>query len=123
MSRAIIIVLDSFGVGESPDASEYGDEGSNTLEGIYYNTNLNIPNMKKLGLYNIQGLTISEKEESPIGIFGKAQEKAKGKNSPVGHWEIAGYIQNVPFKTYYDGFPQELLDEICKRSRYKRIYM
>ena len=116
MNRTIIIVLDSFGVGESPDAYVYGDEGSNTLEGIYYNTNLNIPNMKKLGLYNIQGLTISEKEEKPIGIFGKAQEKAKGKNSPVGHWEIAGYIQNVPFKTYYNGFPQELLDEISKRA-------
>jgi len=116
MNRTIIIVLDSFGVGESPDAYVYGDEGSNTLEGIYYNTKLNIPNMKKLGLYNIQGLTISEKEEKPIGIFGKAQEKAKGKNSPVGHWEIAGYIQNVPFKTYYDGFPQELLDEISKRA-------
>ncbi len=116
MNRTIIIVLDSFGVGESPDAYVYGDEGSNTLEGIYYNTKLNIPNMKKLGLYNIQGLTISEKEEKPIGIFGKAQEKAKGKNSPVGHWEIAGYIQNVPFKTYYNGFPQELLDEISKRA-------
>ena len=116
MNRTIIIVLDSFGVGESPDAYVYGDEGSNTLEGIYYNTKLNIPNMKKLGLYNIQGLTISEKEEKPIGIYGKAQEKAKGKNSPVGHWEIAGYIQNVPFKTYYNGFPQELLDEISKRA-------
>ena len=79
INRAVIIVLDSFGVGEAPDAHEYGDEGSNTLEGIYYNTALNIPNMKKLGLYNIQGLTIKEKEESPIGIYGKAAEKTKGK--------------------------------------------
>ncbi len=115
INRAVIIVLDSFGVGEAPDAHEYGDEGSNTLEGIYYNTALNIPNMKKLGLYNIQGLTIKEKEESPIGIYGKAAEKTKGKNSPVGHWEIAGFIKNEPFKTYYDGFPKELLDEISSR--------
>lgn len=63
IDRAIIIVLDSFGVGEAPDAAEYGDVGSNTLEGIYYNTTLNIPNMKKLGLYNIQGLSIKEKKK------------------------------------------------------------
>ena len=116
INRAIIIVLDSFGVGEAPDANEYGDEGSNTLEGIYYNTTLKLTNIKKLGLYNIQGLTIPEKEENPIGIFGKAAEKTKGKNSPVGHWEIAGFIKDEPFKTYYEGFPQELLDEISTRS-------
>ena len=62
--------------------------GSNTLEGIYNNTNLKLPNMKKLGLYNIDGLSIPEKEENPIGIYGKAVEKTKGKNSPVGHWEM-----------------------------------
>jgi len=116
IDRAIIIVLDSFGVGEAPDANEYGDIGSNTLEGIYYNSNLNIPNMKKLGLYNIQGLTIKEKEKIPIGIFGKSAEKTKGKNSPVGHWEIAGFIKDTPFKTYYDGFPKDLLDEVTKRA-------
>ncbi len=119
INRAIIIVLDSFGVGETLDAKEYGDEGSNTLEGIYYNTTLNIPNMKKMGLYNIQGLTIKEKEDNPIGIYGKAAEKAKGKNSPVGHWEIAGYIKEEPFKTYYDGFPEELLNEISLRAGIK----
>lgn len=115
INRAVIIVLDSFGVGEAPDAAEYGDEGSNTLEGIYYNTALNIPNMKKLGLYNIQGLTIKEKEEKPIGIYGKAAEKTKGKNSPVGHWEIAGFIKDEPFKTYYEGFPEELLNSIAEK--------
>ena len=119
INRAIIIVLDSFGVGETPDANEYGDIGSNTLEGIYYNTNLNIPNMKKLGLYNIQGLSINDKEENPIGIYGKAAEKTKGKNSPVGHWEIAGFIKDKAFATYYDGFPQELLDEIVSKSGIK----
>lgn len=90
--------------------------GSNTLEGIYNNTHLNIPNMKKLGLYNIDGLSIPEKEENPIGIYGKAVERTKGKNSPVGHWEMMGYIKDTPFKTYYEGFPKELLDEIAKRA-------
>ncbi len=116
INRAIIIVLDSFGIGAAPDADEYGDVGSNTLEGIYNNSNLNIPNMKKLGLYNIQGVKIKEKEENPNGIFGKAAEKTKGKNSPVGHWEIAGFIKDLPFKTYYDGFPKELLDEISEKA-------
>ncbi len=117
--RAIIIVLDGFGVGEAPDAIEYGDVGSNTFAGIYNNTSLNIPNMKKLGLFNIQDIGINNKEENPIGIYGKALEKTKGKNSPVGHWEITGFIKNEPFKTYYDGFPQELLDEISKRAGIK----
>ena len=116
INRAVIIVLDSFGVGEAPDAAEYGDVGANTLEGIYYNTELKIPNMKKLGLYNIQGLTIKDLEIKPTGIYGKAQEQTKGKNSPVGHWEICGFIKNEPFKTYYEGFPQELLDEIATRA-------
>ena len=119
INRSIIIVLDSFGVGEAPDANEYGDIGSNTLTGIYNNTNLNIPNMKKLGLYNIQGINLDEKEENPIGIYGKAEEKTKGKNSPVGHWEIAGYIKKEPFKTYYEGFPKELLDKISEKAGIK----
>lgn len=119
INRAIIIVLDSFGVGETPDAVEYGDCGSNTFAGIYNNTLLNIPNMKKLGLYNIQNIGINNKEENPIGIYGKAAEKTKGKNSPVGHWEIAGFIKDEPFKTYYEGFPKELLDEISNRAGIK----
>lgn len=119
IDRAVIIVLDSFGVGETPDAVEYGDQGSNTLEGIYNNMKMDLPNMKKLGLYNIQGLNIPEKEDMPIGIFGKAAEKTKGKNSPVGHWEIAGFIKDEPFKTYYEGFPKELLDEISRRAGIK----
>ena len=80
INRAIVIVLDSFGVGELPDAKEYGDEGANTLRGIYNNTNLNLPNMKKIGLYNIQEIDVKEeKEEKPIGASGKAREQAVRK--------------------------------------------
>ncbi|MCR5186112.1 MAG: phosphopentomutase [Clostridia bacterium] len=114
INRAIVIVLDGFGVGELPDAKDYGDEGSNTFAGIYNNTVLEIPNLKKLGLYNIQNIGIDNKEENPIGIFGKAVERTCGKNSPVGHWEISGFIKDKPFKTYPNGFPQELLDEIAR---------
>ena len=92
INRAIIIVLDGFGVGELPDANTYGDEGSNTLKGIYETCKPHLPNMKKMGIYNIENIGISEKEENPIGAFGKLAEKSVGKNSPVGHWEIAGHI-------------------------------
>lgn len=80
INRAIIIVLDSFGVGELPDAADYGDVGSNTLRGIYNNTDLNLPNMKKLGLYNIDEIDVKEaKEENPIGSYGKAIEQSVRK--------------------------------------------
>ena len=116
MSRINIIVLDSFGVGELPDANKYGDVGSDTLGAIYRATSLNLPNMKKLGLYNIQGVSVPEKEEVCIGNFGKAAEKSQGKNSPVGHWEIAGFVKEVGFTTYPNAFPQELLDKIAEKA-------
>lgn len=116
MGRINIIVLDSFGVGELPDAHEYGDEGSNTLEGIYNNYKLNLPNLKKLGLYNIVGLNIPEKEENPIGCFGKATEISKGKNSPVGHWEMSGAITEIAFSTFPNGFPEDLLEKVSREA-------
>ncbi len=117
--RINIIVLDSFGCGELPDANEYGDEGSNTLENIYFHaSSLNLPNLKQLGLYNIPGLHIPEKlpEEEVMGCYGKCAELSKGKNSPVGHWEIAGFVKEEPFATFPNGFPQELLDKIIAES-------
>lgn len=80
INRAIVIVLDSFGVGELPDAVDYGDGGSNTLRGIYNNTSLNLPNMKKLGLYNIDEIDVKEpKEENVVGAYGKAIEQSVRK--------------------------------------------
>lgn len=121
VNRVIVMVLDGFGVGELPDANKYGDEGSNTLAGIYNNTKLNIPNMKKLGIYNIDGINLDEKEESPIGIYGKAAEQCDGKNSPVGHWEMSGYIQHPAFKTYPNAFPKEMIDEFIEKTGVKGI--
>ena len=119
MGKSIIVILDGFGVGEAPDAAEYGDVGSNTLKGIYDNYSLNVPNLKKLGLYNIEGVNLEEKEENTIGAFGRAEEKTKGKNSPVGHWEIMGYIKTLAFSTFENGFPQILLDRIAERAGIK----
>lgn len=79
INRAIVIVLDGFGVGEAPDANVYKDEGSNTLKGIYDNTQLNLPNMRKMGLYNIKDIGINQKIERTIGAFGKAREQAVRK--------------------------------------------
>ncbi len=121
INRAIVIVLDGFGVGELPDANIYGDEGSNTIKGIYNNTKLNLQNMRKLGLYNISEIGINEKEDNPIGAYGKAMEKSVGKNSPVGHWEISGFILKNGFKTYPSAFPQELIDDFIKATGVKGI--
>ena len=121
INRAIIIVLDSFGVGELPDANIYGDEGSNTFKGIYENAELKLPNFKKLGLYNIDGIGIDNKEEKPVGIYGKAAELSKGKNSPVGHWEMSGYVTEKAFTTYPNGFPEELIQRFIKESGIKGI--
>lgn len=117
INRVIIMVLDGFGIGEAPDADKYGDCGSNTLAGIYNNAKLEIPNMQKLGLYNIDGIKVGSKVEKTIGAFGKAKEQAEGKNSPVGHWEISGYVKKPGFKTYPNAFPKELIDEFIKEAR------
>ena len=111
IKRVNIIVLDGFGIGEAPDAKDYGDVGSNTLKGIYTNTKLNLPILKKLGLYQIEGIGIQEEETEIIGAYGKAREQSVGKNSPVGHWEIAGYITKEGFRTYPQAFPEKLLEE------------
>lgn len=112
MKRVIIIVLDGFGVGELPDASTYKDEGSNTLKGIYDHTTLIVPNMEKLGLYHITDIgVLPPKQEKIIGNYGKAAEQADGKNSPVGHWEMSGYIQHPAFKTYPQAFPNKMIEE------------
>ena len=122
INRAIIIVLDGFGVGELPDANIYGDCGSNTLKGIYDNTKLNLPNMKKMGLYNIDEINVPEaKEEKPIGAYGKSSEKSVGKNSPVGHWEMSGFILKNGFKTYPNAFPIELINEFIKETKVKGV--
>ncbi|MFR2535346.1 MAG: phosphopentomutase [Clostridia bacterium] len=121
IKRVIMIVLDSFGVGEAPDAKAYGDEGSNTLKAIYDHTKLELANLKQMGLYNIEGIGIPEKVQNVYGAYGKAREQSIGKNSPIGHWEISGYITNEGFKTYPNGFPQEMIEEFIEKTGVKGI--
>ena len=110
VKRVTLIVLDSLGVGELEDAAAYGDSGANTLGNIIKEyPEFNIPNLRKLGFGNIDGVGMATEE--PQGAYGKLRELSKGKDTITGHWEIAGLRTDVPFKTYPDGFPQEFIDQ------------
>ena len=114
--RVFLTVLDSFGIGELQDAEKFGDKGSNTLKACFKSGKLNIPNMAKLGLFNIDGIDFGEKQKSPRGAYGKMLEKSNGKDTTVGHWEIAGVISDYPLPTYPNGFPNEIINELEKRT-------
>ena len=112
--RVFLIILDSFGVGELPDAKDYGDEGSNTFKSIFQSEFFNINVMRKMGLFNIDGIDFGIKEENPIACYGRAEEKSKGRDTTTGHWEIAGIIKDTPFPSFPNGFPQEIIDEFTR---------
>lgn len=115
LDRAILIVLDSVGVGELPDAFKYGDEGSNTLGNIARAVGgLRLPNLGKLGLGNIIDIQGVPPVAKPEGAYGKAAEKSVGKDTTTGHWELAGVISRQAFPTYPKGFPPELIREFEK---------
>ena len=108
--RVFLIVLDSFGIGEAPDAEKFADKGCNTLRSCYETGRLNIPNMQKLGLFNIDGVEVGEKAASPCGFYGRLSEKSHGKDTTTGHWEIACVTSHKPFPTFPNGFPQEIIE-------------
>lgn len=113
MKRIFLIVLDSFGIGEMPDAADYGDKGTNTLRSVSASACFHMPNMAKLGLFNIDGVDIAMKEEHPAAVTARMKEASKGKDTTIGHWEIAGIISEKPLPVYPDGFPKEILDSFC----------
>ena len=111
MKRVFLIVLDSFGIGAAPDAAEYGDQGSNTLAACFRSGFLEVPNLKKRGLFNIDGVTCGTKESAPTGAFGRCREVSMGKDTTTGHWEIAGLVSQRAMPTYPHGFPEEIIRE------------
>ena len=114
--KVILMVLDSLGAGQLPDAKEYGDEGSFTFGHIYERCPaINIPNLRQLGYCNIDGMPGDLAVSDPIGAYGKAMEVSKGKDTITGHWEIAGIKTMTPFKTYPDGFPAEFIKQYEER--------
>ena len=114
--RVFLIVLDSVGIGEMPDSAQYGDEGSNTLAACTRSDKLDIPNLRQLGIFNIQGVGCGTPVEHPTGAVARLAEASKGKDTTIGHWEISGVISPKPLPTYPDGFPMELLEEFSRRT-------
>ena len=109
MKRVFLIVLDSFGIGALPDAASFGDPGTNTLASCAATGLLHIPNMLRAGLGNIAGVDCLEAAQNPTGAFGRAAEASMGKDTTIGHWEIAGIVSADPLPTYPEGFPEEVL--------------
>ena len=114
--RVFLIVLDSVGAGALPDAELFGDAGTNTLRSCYNTGKLNIPNMLKMGLGNIDGLEFLGICENPCASYGRLRERSMGKDTTIGHWEISGIVSEKPLPTYPDGFPQEILDEFSRQT-------
>ncbi len=120
--RVIIIVLDSMGVGELPDAAEYGDEGSNTLANTAQAVGgLSLPHMQQLGLGNITAVVGVPPCDEALGAYGRMAEASKGKDTTTGHWEMAGIYSGRPLPTYPDGFPKELIEEYERRIGRKTL--
>lgn len=120
--RIFLIVLDSVGIGEAPDAQDFGDKGANTLGHIAEKLNgLQMPNMQRLGLGNIGEIKGIEKTNTPLGFYTKMKEASNGKDTMTGHWEIMGLNIKTPFKVFPDGFPKELISELESRSGRKII--
>lgn len=119
MTRAIIMVIDSMGIGAMPDCKEFNDVPEcNTLKHVCeFNKGLNVPNLEKMGLGNIQDFEGIKKVENPIATYATLVEKSKGKDTTTGHWEIAGIVLDRAFATFPNGFPKELVDKFIEQAQ------
>ncbi len=114
--RVFLIVLDSFGIGEAPDAREFGDAGANTLGSLIKTGELHVPHLEELGLGLVEGVSGLKRAAAPKASFGRMKEKSRGKDTTVGHWELAGLISHAPLPTYPNGFPKEVTDAFVKAT-------
>ncbi len=112
--RAFLIVLDSVGIGEMPDAGKWQDEGSNTLGAIRNHSAFCCPNLEKLGLFSIEG--VGGATQAPQACYARMQEASLGKDTTIGHWEIAGIYSPRPLPTYPNGFPKDMIDAFEKAT-------
>ena len=115
MKRVFLLVLDSCGIGALPDAVAFGDSGANTMKRIAVSSQFSASNLCALGLGNIDGIDYLPKTDTPRAAFGRLVERSNGKDTTIGHWEIAGVVSEASLPTYPDGFPTELLDEFARR--------
>lgn len=116
MKRVFLIVLDSFGIGQMPDAEKFGDYGVDTLGTVSKSPYFSMPNMEKLGLFQIEGTSVESKVTDITGRVARMTEASMGKDTTIGHWEIAGIYSPTPLPTYPDGFPKEVLDAFKKAT-------
>lgn len=116
-NRIVLMVLDSAGIGEMPDAADWGDAGSDTLGHIFASRELRVPNLRRLGLGNIRSLANLQPEPAPIGSYGKCTLKSNGKDTTTGHWEMAGIILKKAFPTFPGGFPPRIIDRFVEAAR------
>lgn len=116
MKRAFLIVIDSCGIGAMPDANEWGDCGCNTLLSASKAQGFSVPNMQKMGLFNIDGVTCGTAEASPTAAHARLGCASRGKDTTIGHWEMAGIISPRPLPTYPNGFPAEVIEEFSRRT-------
>ena len=116
MKRVFLIVLDSFGIGQMPDAAAYGDINVNTLRSVSRSPYFHMENMKNMGLFNIDGVEVGEKTDHPTAAYARMTERSRGKDTTIGHWEIAGIYSPKPLPTYPDGFPEDVLEEFRIRT-------
>ena len=107
--RVFLIVLDSCGCGEMPDSADFGDAGSNTLCACTTSSKLNIPMLTKMGIFNIDEVGCGTPVAAPVGAYGRMAEKSRGKDTTIGHWELAGVISPQPMPTFPDGFPESFI--------------
>lgn len=116
MKRVFLIVLDSFGIGEMEDAAAYGDFNVNTLRSVASSPYFHVPNLAKLGLFSIDGVTVGEKPDRHTGVIARMTERSRGKDTTIGHWEIAGIYSPRPLPTYPEGFPKEVIDAFEQKT-------
>ena len=114
--RVFLIVLDSFGIGEEPDAAKFGDHGVNTLRSVSGSPAFAAPNLAQLGLFNIDGVGCGTPVSAPSGAFARLQERSNGKDTTIGHWEIAGLVSPKALPTYPNGFPDEVIREFSQKT-------
>ena len=114
--RVFLIVLDSFGIGEEPDAAKFGDHGVNTLRSVSGSPSFAAPNLTQLGLFNIDGVGCGTPVSAPSGAFARLQERSNGKDTTIGHWEIAGLVSPKALPTYPNGFPDEVIREFSQKT-------
>ena len=116
MKRIFIIVLDSLGIGAEPDAADFGDVGANTLRSVSAGKGFAIPHLLEAGIGNLDGVDYLPRTDKPTAALARLQERSRGKDTTIGHWELAGVVSPTPLPTYPNGFPAEVLDAFTQAT-------